>query len=97
VLLNELAAGLYLVAHEDAEQVVRAAGVVHADLEKSAVGGVERGFAELFGIHFAEAFEAGDMQHALGGGADCGGQTAEVFQPGFRFAAAVLRPCAPAE
>ena len=29
-------------------------------LQQRAVGGVERRFAELFGVHFAEAFEAGD-------------------------------------
>ena len=45
VLLNELAAGFDLVAHEDAEEVVGGAGVVHADLEEGAVGGVEGGFA----------------------------------------------------
>ena len=53
-----------------------------------AVGGVERGFAEFFGVHFAEAFEAGDLQAFFAGGADGGGQAAEVFEAGFVFAAA---------
>ena len=65
-----------------------AAGVVHVDLEQGAVGGVERGVAELFGVHFAEAFEAGDVQALFAGGADGGGQAAEVFEAGFVFAAA---------
>jgi hypothetical protein len=30
-------------------------------LDERAVGGVERCFAKLFGVHFAEAFEAGDL------------------------------------
>src|SRR4051812_3317417 len=62
VLLDEFAAGLDLVAHQDPEEIVGAADVFHADLQESAVGGVERGFAELFGVHFAEAFEARDLQ-----------------------------------
>ena len=100
MLLDELAAGFDLVAHEDAEEVVGAADVFHADLQQRAVGGVEGGFAELFGVHFAEAFEAGDLQALFAGGADGGGQAAEVFQAGFvfaaaeRVAAALLRRCA---
>jgi hypothetical protein len=45
VLLDEFAAGFYLVAHEDSEQVVGAAGVLHADLQQGAVGRVEGGFS----------------------------------------------------
>ena len=88
VLLDEFAAGFDLVAHEDAEEVVGGADVFHADLQERAVGGVERGFAELFGVHFAQAFEAGDLQALFAGGADGGGQAAEVFEAGFVFAAA---------
>ena len=58
------------------------------DLQQRAVGGVERGVAELFGVHFAEAFEAGDLQALFAGRADGGEQAAEVFQAGFVFAAA---------
>ena len=56
--------------------------------QQRAVGGVEGGFAELFGVHFAEAFEAGDLQALFAGGADGGGEAAEVFEAGFVFAAA---------
>ena len=88
VLLDEFAAGFDLVAHQDAEEIVGAADVVHADLQQRAVGGVERGVAEFFGVHFAEAFEAGDLQAFFAGGADGGGEAAEVFEAGFVFAAA---------
>ena len=88
VLLDEFAAGFDLVAHEDAEEVVGCADVFHADLQERAVGGVERGFAKLLGVHFAEAFEPGDLQAFFAGGADGGGQAAEVFEAGFVFAAA---------
>ena len=88
MLLDEFAAGFDLVAHQDAEEIVGAADVFHGDLQQRAVGGVERGVAELFGVHFAEAFEAGDLQALFAGGADGGGQAAEVFEAGFVFAAA---------
>ncbi len=86
--MDEFAAGFDLVAHQDAEEIVGAADVFHADLEQRAVGGVERGVAEFFGVHFAEAFEAGDLQAFFAGGADGGGEAAEVFEAGFVFAAA---------
>ena len=37
---DEVAAGLDLLAHEDAEHLLRFVDVVHADLEKCALGGV---------------------------------------------------------
>ena len=40
------------------------------DLQQRAVGRVERRFAELLGVHFAQAFEAGDLQALFAGGAD---------------------------
>ena len=55
------------------------------DLQQRAVGGVERRVAELFGVHFAEAFEAGDLQALFAGGAD-GGQAGRGGLRGrFRF------------
>ena len=40
VLLDELAAGLDLVAHQDSEQIVRGTGVFHLHLQQRAVGRV---------------------------------------------------------
>ena len=87
MLLNKLPPRLDFVAHEDAEQVVGGGGVVHGDLQQGAVGGVEGGVAEFFGVHFAEAFEAGDLQALLAGGAYGGQQAAEVVEPGLVVAA----------
>ena len=88
MLLDEFSARFYLVAHEDSEEVVGAADVVHADFDERALGGVESGVAELFGVHFAEAFEAGDLQAFFAGGSNGAGEAAEVFQAVFVFAAA---------
>src|SRR5437762_13043743 len=65
VLFDEVAAGFDFVAHEDAEHVVGGAGVLHLNLDQRSVGGVERGFAKLLGVHFAQAFEAGHVQPLL--------------------------------
>ena len=70
------------------EEIVGTADVFHADLQERAIGGVERGFAELLGVHFTEAFETRDLQAFFAGGADGGGEAAEVFEAGFVFAAA---------
>ena len=88
VLLNKLPARFDVVAHEDAEEFVGGADVVHADLQQRAVGGVERRFAEFFRVHFAEAFEPGDLQTFFARGADGAGEAAEVFEARFVFAAA---------
>jgi len=53
VLLDELAARLDLVAHQDAEQVVGGPRVVHADLKHRTLGGVQRRVAEFLGVHLA--------------------------------------------
>ena len=52
VLFDEIVAGFCFVAHEDAEEVVGCGGVGHGHLEQRAVGGVEGGVAEFFGVHF---------------------------------------------
>ncbi len=87
VFFDELAAGFDLVAHEDAEELVGGGDVVHRDLAERAVVGVERGVAELFGVHLAEAFEASDGEPAFAGGADGGQQPAEVLDAGGLLAA----------
>ena len=87
MLLDEVAAGLDFVAHEDAEHVVGGAGVLHGHFDKGAVGRVERGFAQLFGVHFAQAFEPRDGQSLLPHLADRVRQTAQIFQPDVVLAA----------
>ena len=57
-LLDVFATALNVVAHEDTEEVVGCASVIHANSQERAVGGVECRITELFGIHFAEALEA---------------------------------------
>src|SRR3954451_4517648 len=60
VALDELAAGLDVLAHEDREQVVGLGGVVEGDLAEDAVLLVHRRDAQLLGVHLAEALEALD-------------------------------------
>ena len=50
--------------------------------------GIERRVAQLFGVHFAQAFEAGDRQALFAGGADGRQQAAQIFQAGRVLAAA---------
>ena len=88
MLLDKLPPRLDVVAHQHAEEFVGGAGVFHAHLEQRAVVGVERRFAELFRVHFAEALEAGDGEAFLARFADGGGEAAEVFESCFVFAAA---------
>jgi hypothetical protein len=58
ILLNELPSWLDLLAHQPREQLVGVGGFIVFDLQERAGGGVERGFPELRGVHFAEAFVA---------------------------------------
>ena len=88
MLLDEFAARFNLVAHQHAEELVGAADVFHANLQQRAVGRVKRRFPKLFGVHFAEAFKPGDVQHLLAGVADGSWQPAEVLEAGFSLAAA---------
>ena len=80
MLLDELAAGLDLVAHEDAEEVVGGAGVVHGDLQERAVGRHHGRVAQLLGVHFPQTFETRDLHALLAAAADGGQQAAEVVQ-----------------
>src|SRR3990167_8034384 len=62
VVLDELAAGLDLVAHQAAEEIVGLVGLAHPDLEERALLRIERRLPELAGIHFAEALVALERQ-----------------------------------
>ena len=53
-----------------------ARGVFHFDLQECAVGGVERGVAKFLGVHFAQAFKAGDLQAFFARAANSRRQTA---------------------
>ena len=83
-----VAAGLDLVAHEDAEQVVGGAGVVHGDLQERAVGRDHGRVAQLLGVHFPQALETRDLHALLAAAADGRQQAAEIVQPDGALAAA---------
>ncbi len=80
MLLDEVAPRLHLLAHEDAEHLIRLQGVFQVDLHEHALGGVEGGFPEFFAVHFAEALEAGDAHAAFAEVADLGDEVAEMGQ-----------------
>src|SRR5881275_675568 len=67
VALDELAARLDVLAHQDREQVVGLRGVVERDLAEDAVLLVHRRDAQLLGVHLAETLEALDrvLAHPL--------------------------------
>ena len=58
VLLNKLPAAFDVFAHQDAEHALGLGGFQHRHAEQDAHVGVEGGFPELGGIHFAQAFIA---------------------------------------
>ena len=66
VVLDELAARLDDVAHQDREHLVGFDGVVvvQIDLQQLALLRVHRGLEKLLRVHFAEAFEALDLHAA---------------------------------
>ena len=86
--LDEFPPRFDVVAHEHAEEFVSAAGVFHFYFQERAVGGVEGRFAELFGVHFAQAFETGDLQTFFAGGSNGGRQAPQVLQARLAVAAA---------
>ena len=55
-----------------------AAHIVHADLYERAIGRVERGFPQLFRVHFAQAFEPSHVHPFFAGVADRRQETAQV-------------------
>src|SRR3982751_2296523 len=65
VLLDELAPGLDLVAHQLREDLVRERRVLDLDPDKHALRRVHRRLAELARVHLAEALEAADLQAVL--------------------------------
>src|SRR5690606_36739763 len=60
VALDELAAGLHVLAHQDREQVVGLRRVVQGDLAEDAVLLVHGRAAQLLGVNLTEALEALD-------------------------------------
>ena len=60
VLLDELAARLDLVAHEDREELIGFLGILHLDAQHRAALGIHGRFPELLRIHLAKAFVALD-------------------------------------
>jgi hypothetical protein len=65
VLLDEFAAGFYVVAHEHGEDFVGLSSILNGDLLQETGFGVHSGFPKLFGIHLTKTFVALGMQ---GGG-----------------------------
>src|SRR6476659_4742821 len=65
VLLDELAARLDLVAHEDGEDVVCGDRVLDAHLQELALRGIHRRLPELFRIHLPEPLVALDDEALL--------------------------------
>src|SRR6266567_8495987 len=61
VLLDELAARLDVLAHQDAEHPVRRRGVLQHDLLQHAGVGVHRGLPKLVGVHLPQALEPGHL------------------------------------
>ena len=64
VVLDELAARLHLVAHEEREDLVGLDGVRELHALHVALRGIHRRRVEFLGVHFAEALETIDA-HAL--------------------------------
>src|SRR5205807_2322162 len=60
ILLDEIAAGLDGVSHENREHPVRLETVFDGDLEESPLRRVHRRFPQRFGVHFAEALVTAD-------------------------------------
>src|SRR5262245_41345535 len=58
ILLDELPAGLDLIAHEGGENVVGRLGVFDAHFDQATSRWVDGGLPQLFRIHFAQAFVA---------------------------------------
>src|SRR5690554_7342116 len=58
VLLDELAAGFHVVAHQGVEDLVGGGGVVDGDLQHGAVFRFVGGFRQLVGVHLTRFFVA---------------------------------------
>src|SRR6185369_10071252 len=64
--LDEVAARLDLVTHQDGEDLVRFDGVLDLDLQQDPVFRVHGGLPELLRVHLAQAFVALDAESLLG-------------------------------
>src|SRR3954470_9306083 len=70
IFLDELASRLDDVAHQPGEDLVGDVGLGDLDLEKGAVGRVQRRLPELVGVHLAKALVALDGETLAAGGED---------------------------
>src|SRR6516162_717359 len=55
---DERAAGLDVLAHQHAEQLVGLGGIIERDLEQDPLRRVHRGLPPFLGVHLAQALEA---------------------------------------
>jgi hypothetical protein len=92
VVLDELAAGGDLVAHEEGEQDVGFGGVGDVDLQEAAFVRVHGGLEELLRVHFAETLVALDAEALAAVGADVGDDLERAVEFGLElgFEAGVL-------
>ena len=65
ILFDELPPGLHLIAHELGEDAVGDGGVLERHLREHARGRGHRGFAQLIGVHLAQALEALELDALL--------------------------------
>ena len=65
VALNELAARLYLITHQNGEDFVRLCGIARRDLQHDAGLRVHGRLPKLLGVHFTKAFVALNIVAAL--------------------------------
>ena len=58
IFFDELAARLYLIAHENRKELISSFGVSHFHAQHGTAGRVHGGFPELFRVHFTQTFVA---------------------------------------
>ena len=58
VLLDELAAGIHVLAHEHREDAVGLGGVADVDALEQSVLGIHGGLPQLLGVHLTQTFES---------------------------------------
>jgi hypothetical protein len=78
VLLDELAPGLDIVAHQRGKQVIGPGDIFELNLEQGPLRGVHGRIPELVGVHLAEALEPGNLHSLLAEMADGRNQGAKV-------------------
>ena len=77
MFLDEVSAFFDVVAHEDAEESVCFSGVVEFDFQQCPALGVHSGVPELVSVHFAETFEAFDLDSLAADLSDSGAYVCE--------------------